>query len=350
MSQSSNIEWTDTTWNCLVGCTRVSAGCDLCYAAQLAATRLKHRPEYQGLAVITASGRPAFTGTVRFLNERLNDPLHWRKPRRVFVNSMSDLFHDQVTDDQLDRIFAVMALTPRHIYQVLTKRPERMLEYFHDGRAGAVAAETGSGPDGDRNWPFIRPDDLGDRWPLPNVWLGVSVENQETAEERIPLLLQTPAAVRWISAEPLLGPIDLRTVVRRAGQYTEADRFLPGLDWVVAGGESGPQARPCDVDWIRSIVQQCQEAGVPVFVKQLGAWVSGEWPTDERGHCRPQVNRWLFPDGMVWVPGIIGDHNYTRPDGAIACGLGDRKGGTPSEWPDDLRVREFPPSAKATAA
>ena len=280
------IEWATKVWNPVVGCTHVSEGCDHCYAARLASGRLRNTDAYRGLA---EDGR--FNGTVRLLPERLEDPLHWRKPARVFVNSMSDLFHDDVPDEFIARVFAVMYLARWHVFQVLTKRPGRMASWVrrvqrcehgywtHDGTNPAGAYE-GTG--------IIV---AGETWPLPNVWLGTSVENQHWADVRIPKLLETPAAVRFLSCEPLLGPVDLtawlslvETVdVSESQEVFDAhgnrvvvpsrfaqrwERPEPRLDWVIVGGESGPDARPMDIDWLRSIVEQCAAAGVPVFVKQ----------------------------------------------------------------------------------
>jgi protein gp37 len=257
--------------------------------------------------------RGRFNGVVKFSEKDLLAPLSWKKPRRVFVNSMSDLFHENVLDEWIDKIFAVMALTPQHTYQILTKRPERMHKWLT--RRGtwplvSMIEKIQEIPDRDG---YIKPPSLGHiKWPLPNVWLGVSVEDQKTADERIPLLLKCPAAVRWISAEPLLGPIDLtwnyRSTVSPIGAHPSIHhRYVDKLGWVVVGGESGPNARPCDIANIRSIVQQCKAAGVPVFVKQLGA----DPRTVER-RIGYQLN------------------------------LKNRKGGDMNEWPEDLRVREFP--------
>jgi protein gp37 len=217
---------------------------------------------------------------------------------------MGDLFHESVPDDYLDRVFAVMVLAPQHTYQILTKRADRLAHYMRLPRCGA--------------------------WPLPNVWCGVSVEDQRHADERIHLLLQTPAAVRFISAEPLLGPVDFRPHLYcpQCG-YSKKDvaelmdhRLCkgpgPAIDQIVVGGESGPGARPCDVEWIRAIVRQCREANVACFVKQLG----------------------FSPVGIA--DGIAYRGNTTQmPDGFYRF-LNDRKGSDPSEWPEDLRVREFP--------
>jgi protein gp37 len=251
--------------------------------------------------------------------EAVSDPSSWRKPARVFVNSMSDLFHDGVQESFIASVFAEMALTPRHTFQVLTKRPERMLDIV-TRLAPLHTAADGSG------------------WPLPNVWIGVSCEDQQRADERIPLLLQTPAAVRFISAEPLLGPVDLVTGsdVTEVGHvnwlrgFSGSEPAIPGLDWVIVGGESGAGARPCNVAWVRSIVEQCASAGVACFVKQFGSAITGVRLDGPPYSSPPRRDGFL----IHWTSENTG-----------TFGLGDRKGGDPFEWPEDLRVREFPRSA-----
>lgn len=317
MSDHSAIEWTEATWNPVVGCDQVSPGCAHCYAKTQHDRR--HKAVTNGKRLPMQYAKPF--ETVQLFPDRLEQPLHWRKPRRVFVNSLSDLFHEAVPDEFIDQVLAVMALTPRHTYQVLTKRPGRMRQYFDrlsfeperiEDEATDIAHSHIA-----NTWALQELADAA-TWPLKNVWLGVSVENQHFADERIPMLLQTPAAVRFISAEPLLGPVDLagdpdpcRTWLRsglRAIRGLATDRWRPPLDWVIVGGESGPGARPLDLAWARSIVQQCQAAGVPVFVKQLGA--------------KP-----------LQVFNQVERHDLL---------LRNKKGGDPSEWPADLRVREFP--------
>jgi protein gp37 len=274
MSDHSSIEWTDATWSPTLGCLKVSAGCEHCYAIRNA-YRQEHgfkRPEYQGLTRKLPDGSLNWTGTVRMLPERLRLPLSWTKPRRIFVDSMSDLFHEDVTDEFLDQAFAMMALSPQHTYQILTKRPKRMLAHISRGLWPATRA-------------ILDLDTPPRTWPLENVWLGVSVENQATADQRIPLLLQTPAAMRFLSCEPLLGPIDLG---RMCGMGCDGmcDEDAPGTcqrpehrlrrpDWVIAGGESGPDFRPLDVDWARSLRDQCQAAGVAFHFKQHGGRTHG---------------------------------------------------------------------------
>jgi protein gp37 len=304
----TKIQWTDQVWNPVTGCTKISAGCKHCYAETIANRRLPHGG---------FTDRP-FT-EVRCHTDRLDAPLHWKKPRRVFVNSMSDLFHESVSVGFTDQVFAVMALARRHTFQVLTKRVGSMLDYMRNAgtrKRIAIAQEKFAPHAG------IGPSDIP--WPLPNVWLGVSVENQKTADERIPLLIQTPAAVRFLSCEPLLGPIDLTMALEAFhGHDAMLNRNPSPIQWIIAGGESGPHARPCDVAWIRAIVQQCRAAGAPCFVKQLGA--RPMWPT-------PIVDQ--SPDSIV-------RHGEYDP-GDLSMRLKDRKGGDPSEWPEDIRVREFP--------
>lgn len=327
---STGIQWTDETWNPITGCTRVSPGCENCYAEALSATRLSTSPKYQGVATRTAAG-PRWTGRIRLHPEVLDRPVRWTKPRRIFVNSMSDTFHADVPEEFLDALFAAMAVSPEHVFQVLTKRPHRAAEYLASpGRAGSVAAETARGTDypHDPPWPFVRPDDLAARWPLPNVWIGTSIEDQERADARIPHLLRCPAAVRFLSCEPLLGEVRLRALgdssfdAEGAPHYDALGGFSywgngdygvdgPSVDWVIVGGESGPEARPMYLDWARRIVEDCRSAGVAVFVKQLGANPVG--------------------------------------DARLAGTILDSKGGRPDEWPEDLRVREWPPTTEATA-
>jgi protein gp37 len=297
----TGIEWTDRSWNPTTGCDRVSAGCDHCYALRMA-PRLKAMgsAKYQNDGDPRTSG-PGFAVTAH--REPLTEPLRWRTPWRVFVNSMSDLFHTGVPADYLATVFAVMALTPQHTYQILTKRHARMRALLTDtcecgaGHAPGVHfrsrmawAVSAANPD---RIPGL-PDDAehriyhGTQWPLPNVWLGVSAETQQWADLRVPALLETPAAVRFVSAEPLLGPVDLTALQPRgdgpvldalAGDVKTPDGDVyaaaPGcVDWVIAGGESGPDARPLHPDWARGLRDQCAQAGRRFFFKQWGEWTS----------------------------------------------------------------------------
>ena len=319
----SNIEWTDVSWNPVRGCSRVSKGCENCYAERQAIRHAGPGGAYEGL-VKTVNGHPVWTGAVRCVPAMLEKPQHWRNPRMIFVNSMSDLFHPSVPFDFIDRVMAVMASCPQHTFQILTKRPARMLEYFLGGDAPCgingreelirVALTTSHAPPG--KWCSSI------AWPLPNVWLIVSVEDQDTANERLPLLEQTPAAVRGVSCEPLLSHVDLGPWL---GGYATPfiEQALAALDWVIVGGESGPGARPCRVEWIRDVRQQCQDAGVACFIKQMGAQPVADQPEtmmDWAKHAR-----------------FIG-----RGDGLANVKLQSRKGGDMSEWPKDLRVRQYP--------
>jgi len=279
------------TWNPVTGCTKVSEGCRNCYAERMA-RRLAGRCGYP-------EAPHQFDVTLHL--DKLDLPLRWKKPRMIFVVSMGDLFHKDVPNGLIFDVWDRMARTPQHTYQILTKRPDRMA------------------------WAVNRIDQIRNpafTWPLPNVWLGTSVENQAAADGRIPLLLQTPAAVRFVSAEPLLGAVDLLQCgavesdavggVQGAG-YREFERTLEtfvrnNIDWVICGGESGPGARPMHPGWARGLRDQCQQAGVPVFVKQMGT---------------------------VWAK-----NQFLQ--GKSLYAYGDTKGHEMKYWPEDLRVREMP--------
>jgi protein gp37 len=242
-----------------------------CYAEVQAARIVrmgKGKPTaYDGLARTTAAGEARWTGEVWLVPEQLAWPLRKRKPQRIFVNSMSDLFHEKLTNEQIAAVFGVMAACPQHTFQVLTKRARRMREWFEwagrlnldDLRGLAMGAMKWA-----RDAVLVR---RGTTWPLPNVWLGVSVEDQAAADERIPELLRTPAAVRFLSCEPLIGPVSVSAWL----EVGPLSRHRSLLDWVIAGCESGPGARQCDVEWLRSLRDQCASAGVAFFLKQANA-------------------------------------------------------------------------------
>lgn len=289
----TTIEWTNETWNPIRGCAIVSKGCTNCYAMRQAHRSNRPGGAYEGLTKLSRGG-PVWTGEARAVRELFEKPLSWKTPRRVFVNSMSDIFHDDVSWEVLDVLFAVMALADKHQFQILTKRPKRMLDYFTrpmasaslsvEGRVGRRAVEIARRRGENvaaTNW------DMWWEWPPRNVWLGVSVEDQRTAAERIPLLLRTPAAVRWISAEPLLEQLDFYGLI--VGE--------PRLHWVVAGGESGPGARPMHPDWPRTLRDQCAQFSIPFFFKQWGSFLPGE--------CNPGDPQLRWQDGRSeWY----GDH------------------------------------------
>lgn len=284
MADRTPIEWTDATWNVINGCSVVSPGCTNCYAMRLAGTRFRNHPTREGLTTDTKAG-PVWNGQVRIVENVVFEPLRWARPRRIFVCAHGDLFHEAVSDKVLDTLFAIMALARQHIFQVLTKRPERMRRYLSDQPTRRRAWEDNAilfRPDLEARARSIPPV-------LPNVWLGVSAEDHARADERIPILLDTPAAVRWLSAEPLLGPIDLTFIssgpslvyqpLRGARfdpmappHYGDDEEVTARLDWIVAGGESGPGARPMHPDWVRRLRDQCAKAGVPFLFKQWGDW------------------------------------------------------------------------------
>lgn len=291
----TKIEWTEKTWNVVTGCAHASPGCDHCYAERMS-KRLAGRFGYPRDEPFAVTLHP----------ERLDEPLRWRKPRRCFVCSMSDLFHPDVPEEFIRRIWTTMALARVHTFQVLTKRPQRMAALCRDRDATPAEVDEGC------EFGFV--PGLQYDGPAPNVWVGTSVENQRYADLRIPHLLATPAAVRFLSVEPLLGPVDLSEWINpgRIGvcKTDNGKRWHdvgacehcqgPRIDWCIVGGESGPGARPMEQEWAESVVAQCHAAGVAVFVKQLGSVL------------------------------------------AKRLGCADRKGGKLDEFPASLQVRQWP--------
>lgn len=290
----TSIQWTEQTWNPTTGCDRISPGCDNCYALTMA-KRLKG----MGQAKYQSDGDPRTSGPGFGLSvhpDVLTEPLRWKKPRKVFVNSMSDLFHARVPREFLVRVFAVMAATPQHTYQILTKRPERAAriltdlcrcgaghppgEHFRASMEWAATSHSATYVPGLEHGLYHRSG-----WPLPNVWIGTSIENADYAR-RANALRETPAAVRFISAEPLIGPVP--------------NLNLSGIDWLIVGGESGAGARPLEIGWVEDLLTNAAETATAPFVKQLGS---------------------------IW---------------ARANNATDGKGGTPADWPANLRVREYP--------
>lgn len=273
MAENSTIEWTEATWNPITGCSIESPGCRDCYAATLAGTRLRNHPSRAGLTTRAANGAYVFNGEVRFNAGWLEQPLRWTRPRMVFVVAHGDLFHPNVPDEWIDKVFAVMARARWHTYQVLTKRAKRMREYLSDPKTYGRIIAAGF------DIPCCAMESM--TWPLPHVWIGVSAEDQKRADERIHELLATQAAVRWLSLEPLIGPIDFLSSMARCEVTRAGDLVADWLHWIVCGGESGPRARPSHPDWFRSIRDDCIAARVPYFFKQHGAWqeVDGDKPT-----------------------------------------------------------------------
>lgn len=318
MGDKTGISWTNTrhpdgtvtpgaTWNPVSGCTKLSPECKFCYVDR-DWHRWAHLPAYAGRK---------FTD-VACHEDRLDQPLRWQRPRRIFPCSTADLFHADVPDAFLDKIFAVMALCPQHTFPILTKRAERMQHYLSaPGRREAIARAAGAFP-ARHSLDWVRADGRdgttrgGDpdertqwlpRWPLPNVHVGVTAGTQDSADTRIPFLLATPAAVRWISAEPLLEPLDVTRWIVQAraatghgasqppgtmvdGMELVGDRWIRrvGLNWLVCGGESGSRkmARPMHPQWARDLRDQCQDAGVPFYFKQQGEWIPGREATNDQ--------------------------------------------------------------------
>jgi protein gp37 len=303
--QTTEIEWSEKVWNPIRGCSLVSAGCTNCYAMHVASRFNGPGLPYEGLTIKTSQG-PKWTGEIMLLPEKLKEPLYMKKSQTIFVNSMSDMFHEGVPEIFIDQMVVVMALTPWHTYQILTKRAGRMRDYWKNF-SWARAVGNCEGRDGvstihkhsmaDLEYRFgLRPASHNvvrrDVLPLPNVWLGVSVEDQERAYERIPILVDTPAAVRWLSMEPLLGPIDLTGNLPEERALRWYRPIIKMVDWVVVGGESGHNARPMHPQWARDIRDQCQPAGVPFFFKQNGEYVSVSEVEGEGEHYQ-------FPDGAT---------------------------------------------------
>lgn len=304
---ATNISWTNETWNPIVGCSKISAGCQKCYAAEAAkSARLQQFTQYKDVK--------NWDGTTVFVDSQLLKPLGWKKSKKIFVCSMSDLFHENTPDEWISKVFAVMALCPQHTFQVLTKRPDRMRDYLlSENRDSKIS-----------NWATTFDKSSSDRiisadLPLLNVWLGTSIENQKVADDRIPLLNQIPVAVRFLSCEPLLNLVDLRKYLGlcvgcQSCEFQGGHRLTESkISWVIVGGESGPGARHCNIEWLRLIVRQCNQAGVAVFVKQLGSNVVQQHP---------------------YIDGVAVAHSRLK--------LKDRKGGGITEFPEDLQIREFP--------
>lgn len=324
----TNIEWTEKTWNPVVGCSKVSPGCKNFYAERMA-----HRLREMALADVAAGRNPGrkqhyidavsengrWTGKLVPVPEALVDPLGWRKPSMVFVNSMSDLFHEALDVSFIACVFGVMAYARRHTFQVLTKWPRRMARIMSMLTLEECLNAAGLAPD------------FEPAWPPENVWLGVSIENRKQTE-RINVLLRTKAAVRFISAEPLLERTDLGL---RSWAEIGNRRDDCRINWVIVGGESGAGARPCELGWIRDVVRDCRLGGVPCFVKQLGS--------RPRYHEIQSAAQWMRSRGIAGPALEIEGTVEMEGDWPIS----DAKGGDPAEWPEDLRVREWPKKAGA---
>lgn len=351
---TTEIEWTAKSWNPVIGCSIVSEGCRNCYAAEVAATRLRNHPDYRGLAEFNRQDVAQFTGQVKFLPRKLFDPLRARKPSDWFVNSMSDLFHPTVRHSERAAILGVVAACRDSVFKVLTKRPVIARTFFRhlkdEATRGHVSPSTilvdyalkyFTRAVGDLTPRIVNA--LSDKlhaakkdpppFPLSNLWFGVSAEDQKTFDSRVEVMLEgVPAAVRWVSVEPMLGQIKAGEFLKEveADEYPTGDGFLDdfqvvknraAVDWIVCGGESGPGARPFDVHHARALKEECAEAGVPFFLKQVGK-IPRTW-VDESGR-------------------FDAESEFNTADGLYYYRLADEKGGDPAEWPEDMRVREYP--------
>ena len=360
------IEWTHApgfkgeTWNPVVGCSVVSPGCTHCYAMRQAARLLdgnRATPHYAGTTRLTKAG-PVWTGKIALAPDAImTKPLRWKAPRMVFVNSMGDLFHESVPDDWIDRVFAVMALAPQHIFLVLTKRSARMRNYvihvYETDEGVERLSEAAVAVSGSPCAAHV--EDV--THPLPNVWLGVSAEDQTRADERIPDLLDTPAAKRFISAEPLLAPIDFSAV--HFGDRFYANTLLanttpdagapkwPALDWIITGGESGPGARPASIEWFRSIRDQCANYGVPYFHKQNGEFIDSDdflRRVSRDGACDAWGMRWRADKALNFMEAesLAAQSGYEfemHSDGTTSLRVGKKEAGA---MIDGRKHREWP--------
>lgn len=298
MSTQSKIEWTEVTWNPVTGCNKISAGCKNCYAETMH-KRLKGmgQKKYQA----------NFNDGPMVWEDILREPFKWKKPRRVFVNSMSDLFHEDVPFSFIDMVFAVMASTPQHTYQILTKRADVMVKWFNyldtswknECMRGDARIRYSSWHNFGQKIPYEKW-----QWPLPNVWIGVSVENQEQANKRLHFLNYIPAAVKFVSAEPLLGPVVFEKALGESLKW-HAGGLKNCISWVIAGGESGHGSRPMHPDWVRSLRDQCQGAGVPFFFKQWGEWYTNAFKMGSGEpvfRCFKNFDEWVNK-ASTWVQG-----------------------------------------------
>lgn len=334
MAQGTGIQWTDATWPIVQGCTPVSPGCANCYVPR---TLIRHvynpNPKISLPVMGLVEQEPClrFTGKVALREDRMSWPLKWRKPSMIFVPSHGDLFHDAVPDDFILRTFDVMRRCTwaggqdggkikgnGHTFQVLTKRAQRMADFSERLRWDGEKLFLG-----DSGGTLALP-------PNPQIWMGVSVEDQRRFDERGPILLKCPAAVRFLSCEPLLGPLDFHFGCTPEDMEWRREHDVnydaTCFDWGITGGESGPKSRPCHVEWIESIVKQYRTSGVACFVKQLGS--------------KPFLADGSDPNGWPTIGGPV-----DWETGNVS--LNDSHGGDPDEWPEHLRVREFPEAVNA---
>lgn len=326
----TKIQWANKVWNPVTGCTKVSEGCRNCYAERMA-NRLRGRCGYPADEPFRVTLHP----------DRLEEPLRWRKPSMVFVCSMGDLFHEDIPESFISAVFYVMQVANQHSFLILTKRPARMAEFLDrwvhcDHAYPDYAWHIGAGSNSGRPYGYGHYRAEGKRRPpLPNVWLGVTVENQEMADKRIPILLQIPAAIRFVSVEPLLGHINIAGYLGWNGLRRMGDGLLyrwaaPKIDWVICGGETGPHARPMHPDWARNLRDQCQAAGVPFFFKQWGEWITSY----DAGFRSDEMDKYNRTFGECWAKS-----SYRFEDGQGMVRVGKKAAG---DILDGRQYHEFP--------
>jgi len=327
----SKIEWTDKTWNPVIGCSKISEGCENCYAEKMAfrlTNMLKNTKNHISNEINTSciayssiieNGK--WNGKTALRKDKLQEPSKWKKPCKIFVCDMGDLFHESVPFQWIDKIFTVCACNPHHIFQLLTKRPERALKYFNWKEPDW--ANEGMREDDGVKIPF-----KDWKWPLDNVWIGVTVENQEQSEIRIPLLSKIPVRIKYISCEPLLGPIDLSEIIYE-GQKIYPLKFI---NWVIAGGESGPGSRPMHPDWVRSLQDQCEATNIPFFFKQWGEYRPFEKMSKPNFYIDSATNKINFIVDGKWL-------DYPLITNCMFLKIGKKKAG---RLLDGIIYNEFP--------
>ncbi len=331
----TKIEWTNETWNPIVGCSKVSPGCDNCYAEKMAG-RLAEIALAKGTPscldyYVDAAPFWRWKGKAYLVDEAIDKPIHWKKPRMIFVCSMGDLFHESVPFEWIDQVFTVMAYASRHTFQVLTKRPERMLEYVNSKDTRARLSDSILNASYPIKGNIYDPREKYG-WPLQNVWMGVTAENQEQANKRIPKLLATEASLRFVSIEPMLESVDLYPWLDELvgpGDSCLSD-WAEGLNWVICGGESGNNARAMHPDWVRSIRDQCKKYGVPFFFKQWGEFI----PSYSAGMNSESLYQWMQKFGNAWVK-----RSFKFPDGMVVVKVGKKQAGSKL---DEIEHKQIP--------
>lgn len=333
----TKIEWTNETWNPIVGCSKVSPGCDNCYAEKMAgrlsnipATYDNYNDNYS--KVVRWGQHPKkddyyglgqWNGKTHFIKSAIDKPIYWKKPRMIFVCSMGDLFHESVPFEWIDKVFTVMAYASRHTFQMLTKRPERMMEYINSDETRERLSDSILNASYPIKGNIYDPREKYG-WPLQNVWLGVTAENQKQADKRIRILIETKAVKRFVSIEPMLGIVDLSEyyfpyrLIKHVSRENRT-KIIDLLDWVICGGESGSKARPMHPDWVRSLRDQCEDSKTPFFFKQWGEYI----PSYSAGMNSESLDQWMQKFGNAWVK-----RSFKFPDGMVVVKVGRKQAGS----------------------